>query len=290
MKLVMFDDFIPGALRDETVIDLRPALGHLADLPWDERMPALVANYDALRAGLNVQVRDGQSIPLSSVRLRSPNPRPPKFLCGIGNYAQPGEEPPGFLDFFFKSPESVIGPGDTVELPNVEASQYQGEASLGVVIAREGRNIAEFAGLSYVFGYTAFIDVFGKDVGRPVGTYWAKSFDTFGPMGPCIVTADELDPQALQVTLSVNGQSRQSYSTADMLYRIPAQVAAATGIITLQPGDMLGCGSDPRNAVMLSDGDQLVLEVTEIGKLGVNVRDPQKRTWPRDVARARPSR
>lgn len=284
MKIVLFDDYVIGAMRGDQVVDLRPALGDIPDLPADERILALIADYDSLRHRLQAQLREAPGIPVATSRFRPPIPRPPKFLCAIGNYPQPGQEPPGFIDFFFKSPESVIGPGQTIELPAVEASMYQYEASLAVVIGRPAHDVAEAAGLSYVFGYTGFIDVFGRDIGRPVGTYWAKSFDTFGPMGPCLVTADEIDPQALEVRLRLNGQVRQSYSTSAMLYAVPALVAAASGIITLYPGDLLGCGSDQRGLGPLTDGDRVELAITGIGDFEVNVSDPQKRTWPREVA------
>lgn len=284
MRLVTFDDFVPGVLRGEEVVDLTPAIGPIARLPWDERIPALIGDYGQLRPAVEDVAAHGAGIPLSGVRLRAPNPRPGKLLCAVGSFKQAAEGQPIVPDFFFKSPESVIGPGDTVVLPAIEASMYQAEACLALVVGREARNVSGEEGLSCVFGYTAFIDVFGRDVGRPVGTYWAKSFDTFAPMGPCIVTADELgDPHGLHVRLSVNGQLRQDYLTSGMVHRVSAHVATATAIMTMYPGDMIGCASDQQGLGPLSDGDEAVAEVTDIGSLRVRVDDSLRRTWPREV-------
>lgn len=276
MRLVMFDDYVPGLLRDGEVVDLTPALGDIARLPWDERMPAIIAGYDRLRPALARQAAEGNGVPVESVRLRAPNPRPTKLLSGLVNF---GVEP-GKLDYAFKSPESIVGPEDNVELPDAPASSFECEAALAFIIGREARDVPEADGAKAVFGYTAMIDVAGQGLGRPVGTYLGKSFDTFGPMGPCIVTADEVpDPHTLQIRLWVNGTLRQDYSTSTMANPIGSQVATATAIMTLHPGDMLTCGADPRLVGPLRDGDDLRVEIGEVGRFRVRVHDALRRSW-----------
>src|SRR5688572_13415917 len=115
MRIVSFDDFRVGALRGGDIVDLSPAIPEVARLSPDERWPAVAGSFPALQAALERQIGEGPAIPAASVRLRAPVPRPPKLLCAIGNYgARPGPESPLQVDFAFKSPESVIGPGDSV--------------------------------------------------------------------------------------------------------------------------------------------------------------------------------
>ena len=282
MRLVTFDDFTPGVVRGDEVVDLTPAIGEIAQLPWDERIPALIEGFSKLKPAIEKQTADGRGKPLASVKLRAPNPRPGKLICSAANYkANPSDEKLAW-DLYYKGSDSIIGNGDTVVLPKAEASDFEAEAGLALVIGRTARNVSEGDALGYVFGYTAMIDLFGRGLGRPVSTYFGKSFDTFGPMGPCLVTADEIgDVYNLSVRLSVNEKPGLEYSTGGMNHRIPAQIAAATAIMTLVPGDMIYCGSDPRGIAPVKDKDTLRLEVipTGIGLLEVAVSDPLGRTW-----------
>jgi 2-keto-4-pentenoate hydratase/2-oxohepta-3-ene-1,7-dioic acid hydratase in catechol pathway len=282
MRLVTFDDFVPGVVRGEEVVDLTPAIGDIARLPWDERIPALVEDFAKLKPAIEKLAADGRGAPLASVKLRAPNPRPGKFICSAANYkADPAAEALAW-DLYYKGSESIIGNGDTVVLPKAEATDFEAEAGIALVIGRTARDVSEGDALGCVFGYTGFIDVFGRGLGRPVSTYFGKSFDTFGPMGPCLVTADEIgDVYGLRVKLSVIGKVGLEYATGAMNHRVPAQIAAATAIMTLVPGDMIYCGSDPRGVAPLKDKDTLQLEITPggIGRLEVQVSDPLGRTW-----------
>ncbi len=282
MRLVTFDDFTPGVVRGDEVVDLTPAIGEIARLPWDERIPALIEDFAKLRPAIEKLAAEGRGAPLASVKLRAPNPRPGKIICSAANYkANPSDEALAW-DLYYKGSESIIGNGETVVLPKAEATDFEAEGGIALVIGRAARNVSEDDALDCVFGYTGLIDVFGRGLGRPVSTYFGKSFDTFGPMGPCLVTADEIgDVYGLQVRLSVNGKVGLEYSTAAMNHRVPAQIAAATAIMTLVPGDMIYCGSDPRGIAPLKHGDRLSLEIipTGIGLLEVQVSDPLGRTW-----------
>jgi 2-keto-4-pentenoate hydratase/2-oxohepta-3-ene-1,7-dioic acid hydratase in catechol pathway len=280
MRLVMFDNFQLGALQGSEVVYLNPALGDIAALPWDERVPALAVRYAELQPTLERQTRSGGGIPLSAVRLRAPNPRPPKLLSAIGNYGEkPPEGSPLAVDFTFKSPESVIGPGDTVVLGNRPAEHFEVEATLAVVIGREAYKVAAAGALSFVFGYTPFLDVFAAGLGRVnIGTFFGKSMDTFGPMGPAIVTPDELgDPNTLDVRLTVNGTIRQSYNTSDMAITVAEVIEAATGIMTLYPGDVVTCGSPVESPIVIHGEDEIYFEIDRIGGSTVHVSEPAGR-------------
>jgi 2-keto-4-pentenoate hydratase/2-oxohepta-3-ene-1,7-dioic acid hydratase in catechol pathway len=287
MRLVSFGDFALGALNGEVAVDLSSALAEIALLPWDERLPALAAGFSQKRAAVERQIQAGPGQPLNGVRLRAPVPRPPKLLCALANFGvRPKTDSPLEVDFNFKSPESVIGPGDSVVLSDLPASGFEAEATLAVVIGRETRKVSEAEALSHVFGYTAFLDLFGAGLGRPgIGTFFGKSLDTLGPMGPWIVTADELgNPGELRIQLLVNGKARQDYNTAGMLVSVAGVISAASGIMTLRPGDVVTCGSPADNPVLVGDGDEVTAEIDRIGRLTVKVTDPLKRTWPAAAA------
>ena len=288
MRLVTFDDFRVGALRGDEVVDLGPVMGEVANLPWDERVPALADRYAALKSDLERQARVAAGIAIGSVRLRAPNPRPPKLLCAIGNYGDPPPSgSPLAVDFTFKSPESVIGPGDAVVLADRPATGFEAEATLAVVIGREARKVSAAAALSYVFGYTAMLDVFAAGLGRVgIGTFFGKSLDSLGPMGPSIVTADELgNPDGLNVRLTVDGAIRQEFNTSQMAITVAEVLEAATGIMTLYPGDAVTCGSPTDVQVLLSHDDEVSVEIDHIGRLAVRVVDPSRRVWPLAVSR-----
>jgi 2-keto-4-pentenoate hydratase/2-oxohepta-3-ene-1,7-dioic acid hydratase in catechol pathway len=282
MRLVSFGDYTVGVMRGDEVVDLSPAIGSAASLSWDDRIPTIVRNFKDLAGAITNHATTAAGTQASSVRLRASVPRPPKLLSAIGNYGDPlPADSPLDVDFTFKSPESVIGPGDTVVLADVPASGFEAEATLAVVIGREARKLDDGNALSYVFGYTAMLDVFAAGLGRPVGTFFGKSLDTQGPMGPCIVTADELgDPDHLDIRLVVNGETRQSFNTSQMLLSVAGVLRAATGIMTLFPGDVVTCGSPPDPKILLKDGDEVEVVIDGIGSLLVGVSDPSHRTWP----------
>ncbi len=282
MKLVTYDEFVPGLLQDGWVYDLTGVTNGLGVLGWDEVMPAIIANFDRLSDQIRALAQSGEGRPVEQVRLRAPIPRPAKIACSVMNSPESRDQETTAMDFYFKSPEAVIGMGDTVVLPKLTASQFPHEAELAVIIAKEGTNVPANEAMSHVFGYTAFIDVSARDVGRPrVGTFFGYSFDTFAPMGPWLVTADEIpDPHNLQVTLSVNGKLRQDYNTGEMAHRIPALIEYASSIFTLYPGEVITCGTNPKGVGPLQDGDQVVMVVQKIGSFTTAVRDPLKREWP----------
>jgi 2-keto-4-pentenoate hydratase/2-oxohepta-3-ene-1,7-dioic acid hydratase in catechol pathway len=231
---------------------------------------------------------DGPVLPLAQVRLEAPLPRPLRNLWCVGrNYHAHARElretvfrsSPVKTDewpiVFSKVPETVVGPDDTVYLPGeAVSSQIDYEAELAVVIGRGGRNITRAEALSHVFGWTIVNDVTARDV-QMRHQQWdlGKSFDTFCPMGPWIVTADELDATDTRVRCWVNDELRQDARTADLIFDIPTLIETISRGITLQPGDVIATGT-PAGVGMgltpprwLQPGDLVRIEIDGIGTL-----------------------
>jgi 2-keto-4-pentenoate hydratase/2-oxohepta-3-ene-1,7-dioic acid hydratase in catechol pathway len=222
------------------------------------------------------------------VKLNAPIPRPGAILACIGNYWEHQEREPRPLNMFLKNPRAVIGPGDTITLPKfTEPYVFQHEAELGIVIKGPAKAVAQKNWRKAVFGYTCAIDVSARGEGRYTwrrGSWMGKSFDTFGPMGPCIVTADEVrDPNNLHVRFWNEDQLRHDYNTNDMEHRVPELVEWASTIMTLQSGDILMCGTNHEGLGPLQDGERVHMEITGIGRMSLKVKDPLKRTWERGI-------
>ncbi len=259
MRLVTFESSdrvaTPGILTEEGVISLSGVAASLEDV---------IPRFEDLRPSLERLVTDG--VPLKDVRLLAPLPRPGKILCATGGSGQP-------LLMTLKSAESVIGPGETIQLPDVSAEwQFVPEAELGLVIRGPAKSVTAANWRSAVFGYTCVVDVmaqgdtmFGRD-------YWLAKADTLGPLGPCIVTADEVgDPNALRVQSFLNGAPLQEYSTSDAEFSVPRLVEFATTVMTLYSGDIIACGTPPQDLRPLNDGDSLDVEIEKVGRLSLQV-------------------
>jgi 2-keto-4-pentenoate hydratase/2-oxohepta-3-ene-1,7-dioic acid hydratase in catechol pathway len=187
---------------------------------------------------------------------------------------------------FMKNPDAVIGPGDTVVLPKItEPWMFMHEAELAVVIAGPAKGVDPADWRSYVFGYTALIDVSARGDGRVTwkrGGWLGKSFDTFCPLGPCITTADEVpDPNSLAVRFWDDGQLRHDYNTNDMEHDVSEILAFASSIMTLYSGDVLACGTNHEGLGPIQNGERLRIEIERIGAMDLDVIDPLERSWPR---------
>ncbi|MFL5690116.1 MAG: fumarylacetoacetate hydrolase family protein [Chloroflexota bacterium] len=234
---------------------------------------------DALRrAATPARVeRDGR--PLQEAVLLAPVPRPGKIVAIGRNYkdhaAESGAEPPAAPLIFAKWPSSVIGPGEEIRWDPALSSQVDYEAELGVVIGRTARWVSPADALSYVLGYTCIDDVSARDLQFGDGQWVrGKSLDTFCPMGPVIVTTDEIpDPQVLGISCRVNGRTLQRATTADMYFDVATIVSHCSQAFTLEPGDVIATGTpagvgafrDP--PILLGDGDEVIVEIEGIGEL-----------------------
>jgi 2-keto-4-pentenoate hydratase/2-oxohepta-3-ene-1,7-dioic acid hydratase in catechol pathway len=288
MRIVVFDEEKLGVIGDdETMVDITDLLRQFDPLGPEDLLPDLITHFDALRPELEQRVATGGGTPLAEARLRSPLIRPSKIICLMGNYREGTDRPLQILDLFFKSPEGISGPGDTVVLPPHQANIFHHEAELAVVIGREAKNLREAEAMDAVFGYVAFNDVSARGLGRSgINSFLGKSFDTFAAFGPWIVTKDEIpDPQALHITFDVNGERRQDYSTSDMERPVPELLTYISSVTTLHPGDVICTGTNHQGLGSMQDGDTVVTTVSGIGSFPIHVRDEHQRAWQRGIER-----
>src|SRR5919197_809910 len=219
-------------------------------------------------------------------RGRPPRRKPYNMVCMAVNYMEDGTRAePAPLNAFHKSPNAVIGDGDTMVLPDVPATIFEGEAEVAVVIGKRASNVSAADAMEYVFGYTNFIDGSARGL-PPAGNtfYQMKSRDTFAPLGPYLVTADEVpDPHRLPIRLWVNGELKQSFNTDDMAHKIPRCIEWISSIHTLEPGDVIATGTNHRGLSAFQDGDRIEIETEGLGRLRFNIRDDLKRAWARET-------
>jgi 2-keto-4-pentenoate hydratase/2-oxohepta-3-ene-1,7-dioic acid hydratase in catechol pathway len=286
MKILFFDDFKLGVLKGDTVVDASQAVRDIPHTGPHNLISGLIERFADYRGTLEKTIADGKGVPLASVRIRPPLPRPVNIDCMAVNYMEDGtRKEPAPINAFHKSPNCVIGDGDTMVLQDVPATIFEGEAELALVIGKRAANVPAARAMEHVFGYVNFIDGSARGL-PPAGNtfYQMKSRDTFGPMGPYLVTADEVpDPHNLQVRLWVNGTLMQNYHTSDMAHKIPRCIEWVSSIHPLEPGDVLACGTNHRGLNPFQDGDLVELETEPLGRLHVKIRDDLKRTWARET-------
>ena len=291
MKLVLFqtserEEPTPGLLTERGVIRLAGTVerDHTPQLT----MQRLIDDFERFRPSLVRLAAEGKALPLASVRLRAPLPRPGKILCCIANYWEHAQREARPLNMFLKNPEAVVGPGDTIILPEfTEPWIFMHEAELALVIKGPAKKVSQADWKSAVFGYTCLIDVSARGEGRrtwKAGSWLGKSFDTFAPIGPCIATADEIpEPNDLVVRFWNDGQLRHNYNTDDMEHRVPELVEFASAIMTLNTGDLIACGTNHEGLGALQDGETVEIEIERIGRMSLKVADPLKRSWERGI-------
>ena len=291
MKLVTFkpaSDAQPriGLVRaDGEVIDLTATAG----APFDARdMLSLVTAGAKALDWIGRVASTGQTVGrMEALTLLAPIPRPRKNIFCVGwNYvehfnegakARPHvQEMPAHPAFFTKAPTTVIGPFDDVPLDHNVTEKLDWEVELAVVIGPGGKNITEDRALQHVFGYMAANDVSGRDIQRQHGQQWfkGKSLDGTCPLGPWIVTADEIpDPQTLPLACRVNGVTKQESNTRNMYFKVPRIIAELSLGLTLEPGDVIltgtpqGVGHARTPPEFMRPGDVLETEVGQIGAL-----------------------
>jgi 2-keto-4-pentenoate hydratase/2-oxohepta-3-ene-1,7-dioic acid hydratase in catechol pathway len=234
---------------------------------------------------------EGSPVPLSAVRLDAPLPRPRRNIFCVGkNYrahaqefarsgfdsssVKPGDDIPSDPIIFSKVPESVIAPGAAIRIPAGVSDAIDYEAELAVVIGRGGRAISPAEAMEHVWGYTIVNDVTARDwQQRHKQWLLGKSFDTFCPMGPWLVSADELDGADTRVRCWVNAELRQDARTADLIFSIPTLIATISAGITLHPGDVIATGTPVGVGIgyqpprYLQPGDRVRIEIDGIGVL-----------------------
>jgi 2-keto-4-pentenoate hydratase/2-oxohepta-3-ene-1,7-dioic acid hydratase in catechol pathway len=286
MKLLYFDDFKLGVLKGDAVVDVSDVVRDIPHTGPGNLISGLIERFADYKGRLEAAVNQGKGVPVSQVRIRPPLPKPTNIECMAVNYMEDGtRSEPAPINAFHKSPSSIIGDGDTMVLPDVPATIFEGEAELAVVIGKRASNVSAAEAMNYVFGYLNFIDGSARGL-PPAGNtfYQMKSRDTFAPIGPFLVTADEIpDPHKLQVRLWVNGDLKQNYNTSDMAHKIPRCIEWITSIHTLEPGDIVATGTNHRGLSAFQNGDLIEIETEGVGRLRFHVRDDLKRTWARET-------
>jgi len=261
---------------------------HLAwldmDGPWFQKSRE---TYDALKHDLSAVAQateKGWLTRRAEAYWLAPVPRPGKVICIGLNYRDHAAESnmaiPERPVVFSKFSTAVIAPGEPVVLP-ATSEQVDYEAELAVVIGRRAKNVSANSALDYVLGYTAFNDVSARDFQFADGQWQrGKSCDTFAPMGPFIVTADEVpNPHKLSIKLRLNGQTMQDSNTDQLIFGVSELIAFLSETITLEPGDVIATGTPPgvgfarKPPVFLRHGDEMEVEIEKIGTLGSPVRN-----------------
>lgn len=286
MKLVYFDDFKLGIVTGASVVDVTNVVKDVPHLGAHDLISGLIERFDDYRARLEQVEATGNALPLAQVKLRPPLPRPVNIDCMAVNYMEDGtRKEPAPINAFHKSPGSIIGDGDTMILPDVPATIFEGEAELALVIGKRASNVAAADAMKHVFGYLNFIDGSARGLPPSGNTFYQmKSRATFCPIGPYLVTADEIkDPLNLQVRLWNNGTLMQNYNTSDMAHKIPRCIEWVSSIHPLEPGDILALGTNHRGLNPFQDGDLIEIETEPLGRLRIHIRDDLKRTWARET-------
>jgi len=272
MRLVIFDDLRMGILKDGQVYDVSDIVGARAD-EWPPIFwVKAIANFAQLRPRIEAAVLKGRGRPLEAVRLRAPVLFPSKVIAAPVNYKLHMQEmgvsdPIDQFGVFLKAPSSIIGPGETIRLPYLDRrTDY--EAEVGFVVGKTARDVKAADALGYIFGYTCVMDITvrGKE-----DRSTRKSFDTFTPVGPVLVTADEIqDPQSIEFKLWLNGALKQHANTSDMFWGMAKLVEYASSVMTLYPGDLVSTGT-PQGVGPIKPGDEVTIEVEPIGRMTVRV-------------------
>jgi 2-keto-4-pentenoate hydratase/2-oxohepta-3-ene-1,7-dioic acid hydratase in catechol pathway len=291
LRLALFQkagnaDVLPGLITQGGVVSVADLVsrGPTPQLT----MTGIIDDFERLRPSLERRARDGDATLLADVRLRAPLPRPGKILACIANYWEHGALEARPLNMFLKNPDAVIGPGDTIVLPEfTEPWIFMHEAELALVIKGPAKKVKAENWRSAVFAYTGMIDVSARGEGRrtwKAGSWLGKSFDTFAPLGPCLATLDEIpNPNDVLVRFWVDGQLRHNYNTDDMEHLVPELVEFASTIMTLNSGDVIACGTNHEGLGPLQDGEVIDFEIQHIGRMRLNVVDPLKRSWEKGI-------
>ena len=291
VKLAIFDDYQLGlvSLDGSHIVDVTPLLRrqHDADPLGAGWWVRLCRDFPRIESALTSAAIAGESRPIGEVRLKAPALNPGKIVAAAANYTAHRDEmravtqrvggtSPGWMgefDVFLKAPSSIVGPQDEILLPKEAVAaqkEIHHESELAVVIGTGGTRISEGDALKHVLGYTIGLDMTVRGEGDRSRR---KSYDTFTPLGPWMVTAEEVgDPQALEIGLTVNGQPRQNVHTSTMLTPVAKLVSYASRVMRLDPGDVILTGAPP-GVGPVQDGDVIETWITRIGRMTLRVRN-----------------
>lgn len=274
MKLVSFDDYRIGIVHDDAVIDVSDIAGAASGKWPPVAMNGLIADFPELKSKLE-SARSRSGVPLAGVKLRTPVPGATKVIAYPINYHDHAKEMmvssyrANTQGFFLKPPSALSGASEPIVLLPVAADRrIDHECELAIIIGKKGRDITRASWQEYVFGYSCLVDVTVRGKEERVAR---KAADSFCPVGPWIVTADEVgDPSALQGRLWVNDELRQDANTRDLIVDVPGMIEMASSLMTLYPGDIIASGT-PKGVGPITAGDKVKIEFERIGSMTLDV-------------------
>jgi 2-keto-4-pentenoate hydratase/2-oxohepta-3-ene-1,7-dioic acid hydratase in catechol pathway len=273
MKLARFNDDRIGVVGVDSIVDVTDIVDGQSGIWPPVAMNRLIANFGEYRGKLE-RAASGKSVPLSGVKLLTPVPWPNKVIAYPVNYHDHGIEMAASYrannqGFFLKPPSSLSGPADPIVLPVNAGRRIDHECELAVIIAQEGRDIPREKWRDYTFGYSCLIDAVIRGKEERVTR---KGFDTFCPVGPWIVTEDEIGDAAsnLRGRLWVNGELKQDANTRDLILDIPGMIEMASSVMTLYPGDIVATGT-PAGVGPIRHGDKVKIDFERVGSMTLDV-------------------
>jgi 2-keto-4-pentenoate hydratase/2-oxohepta-3-ene-1,7-dioic acid hydratase in catechol pathway len=279
MKLASFGGGRIGVVVDDRLVDASAAASVPADFWPPVGMVKLIADFDRARPQLEALSRSGAGTPLASIDLECPILWPNKVIAFPANYHAHVEEMKtgtGLISkfkadgqgFFLKSNSSLSGPRDPIVLPKIGGRQIHHECELAVIIGKGGRMISRESAMDHVFGYSCLLDIVVRGQEERV---MRKSYDTFCPLGPYIVTRDEVPRyEDIDLVLEVNNEVRQKANTRDLIVDIPDMVRMASSVMTLYPGDIIASGT-PAGVGPLKGGDKVKIAISHVGSMTLDV-------------------
>lgn len=286
MKIASFDNHRIGLVEGDRIVDITCVVPAALDSLPQQRVNWLVAHWSDVQPAVAAARASGASRSLAEVRLIGANPCPPHVFAAPANYQKHigelgdrGVTKKGRSareqGFFLKAPGSVIGAGEAIELPRGSTRRFDHESELAVIIGKGGRDIPRARAMEHVFGYACLIDATMRiepGVAEEERSM-RKSFAGFTPLGPWIVTADEVaQPGALSNRLWVNGQLKQEANTRDMIVGIEELIELVSSVLPLSPGDVIASGT-PEGVGPFLPGDTVTIEIEGVGRMTVAVRE-----------------
>lgn len=286
MRIVRYDGGRFGVATEAGIHDLIALIPEWTPATADSAYNLFIERYPLLQVEIEGRLSSPPDRSMTSVRLDAPV-APRQLLAAPRNFTAHQNEmkghltmgggSPADLGFFLKATGCVVGPRDHVELPALPDRRFDYEGEVAFVIGREARSVTPADALQHIFGYTILIDMSMRMTETlREERVMRKSYHSFAPIGPWIVTADEIpDPSALHLRTWINGELRQDATLAELIVDIPALLAQASAVVTLQPGDVYATGT-PAGVGPVEPGDAIAVEVSSIGRLELPV---SQRAW-----------
>lgn len=273
MKIARYDGGRIGVVNEGRITDVTDLVG-INPEEWPPIGPLrLIAEHEALLPVMAEAERTRPSRPLADVRLETPVPWPNKLIAYPVNYHDHAKEMTStglanIQGFFLKANSSIIGPSDAIVLPNIQGREFHHECEIGLIIGKTCRDVPPERAMEHVFGFACLMDITVRGKEERV---MRKSYETFTPIGPWIVTRDEVPDHAnIEMKLWVNDELRQQANSRDLIVDMPNMVSIAASAMTLYPGDIIATGT-PAGVGPIVAGDTVTIDVEGVGKMALPV-------------------